>query len=283
MAPNGKRERLAEIVSRMGEHATPPEIREEAYRVGFGVVNGHMLKIVRNELWPDRAKHSTGPSAEAKEQIRAEKVAQGLLSPCPQCGSHQTWSLGFYRRRDGEVIRTRSCKECGHRFKRAEDGGRIKRQDTCRARAAMLKEKECKRCGRILPIDAYRFRSNSEAYRRPWCKECEADYSHKFVLRNALRQFGLTQEQYEQMLIRQEGRCAICRTDNPFGPGDQYMKKRKRRIFSLDHCHSTGRVRGLLCSRCNLAIGMFGDDKSVLGAAIAYIDHHKRLAELDSD
>jgi hypothetical protein len=88
-----------------------------------------------------------------------------------------------------------------------------------------------------------------------------------------LRKYGLNSEDYEQLLARQEGRCAICLTR------PQLLKGRHgvvRRRLCIDHDHETGRVRGALCPRCNLVIGCVMDQVSVLLAAIAYLEHVER-------
>jgi len=73
------------------------------------------------------------------------------------------------------------------------------------------------------------------------------------------RKFDLAPEQYAEMLEAQGGACAVCR-------------KEDRRALSVDHDHQTGRVRGLLCSTCNQAIGLLGDDAAALRAALAYLE-----------
>lgn len=271
-----KRERLAEIVFRLGPDATGPDIREEAYRVGFGMVSGHMLKVVRNEVWPDRDRHSAGPGPEHIARLTAERLAAGLI-PCPDCGSARVWSLGHNRRKDGTVNRARVCKDCGLKFRRIEEGPRLPAKQTQLIQAALLTEKTCTRCGRAKPIESFRLRGTSGVIRRPWCKECEAEDAHRHAVRKTLKGFGLTRDQYDQILVDQGGRCAICRTKNPFGPGDMISRKRKRRVFTLDHCHATGKARGLLCSRCNLSIGLFNDDTEILRAAAEYIEHYRRV------
>jgi len=82
-----------------------------------------------------------------------------------------------------------------------------------------------------------------------------------------LKAYGLTFERYKQMLEAQEGRCAICRTNDPKGRG-------KIRRFAVDHCHRTGDVRALLCHRCNGALGMVSDDADILQRMIDYIKEH---------
>lgn len=85
------------------------------------------------------------------------------------------------------------------------------------------------------------------------------------------RSYGLTEGKYLRLLADQKNRCAICRTDEPGGSG----------TWSIDHDHaccakpltSCGRcVRGLLCDRCNRALGIFGDDPALLRAAISYLE-----------
>lgn len=75
-----------------------------------------------------------------------------------------------------------------------------------------------------------------------------------------LRNFGLTPIEYEKIFESQDGVCAICKRICSSG-----------RRLAVDHCHMTGRVRGLLCSRCNLGIGQFNDSVELLEAAIEYL------------
>ena len=75
------------------------------------------------------------------------------------------------------------------------------------------------------------------------------------------RRYGITLEQRDAMLAAQGGGCAIC--GKPPVPG--------KRGFHVDHCHQTGRVRGLLCSNCNTLLGLAGESEAVLRAAINYL------------
>lgn len=74
--------------------------------------------------------------------------------------------------------------------------------------------------------------------------------------------YGVTIEQYELMLIDARGVCQICGQDEVGHKG---------RALSVDHCHRTGVVRGLLCSMCNTAIGKFKDDPELMEKAAAYV------------
>lgn len=79
---------------------------------------------------------------------------------------------------------------------------------------------------------------------------------------NLKRHYGITPEDYATQLAVQGGACAICGTDNPSDRWDN---------FAVDHDHETGEVRGLLCGKCNKAIGLLSDDVSRLRSAIAYL------------
>lgn len=76
---------------------------------------------------------------------------------------------------------------------------------------------------------------------------------------NRLRRTGVTVEQYQTKLLEQHGVCAICSgTDT--------------KALAADHCHITGRFRGLLCSKCNRGLGYFNDDVDMLYVAIDYLN-----------
>lgn len=83
--------------------------------------------------------------------------------------------------------------------------------------------------------------------------------------RNAvlLKVYGVTLDQYNALLEAQGGVCAICQSECPTG-----------RNLAVDHCHTTNKVRGLLCGHCNQGIGKFRDDPNRLLAAIEYLTKH---------
>lgn len=75
------------------------------------------------------------------------------------------------------------------------------------------------------------------------------------------RRFGMTPEQYDAMLVEQGGGCAICR-----------RPPRSDISLHVDHDHSTGRIRGILCFRCNNSLGDLEDDPMLLRAALRYLE-----------
>jgi hypothetical protein len=79
---------------------------------------------------------------------------------------------------------------------------------------------------------------------------------------NLKRRYGISSVDFDAMLLRQDGKCAICGTSSPGG---------RNNSFHVDHDHTTGIVRGLLCHHCNTAIGKFNDDPVILAKAILYL------------
>ncbi len=78
------------------------------------------------------------------------------------------------------------------------------------------------------------------------------------------KKYGISLEDYDRMLVEQEGKCLICGD----GPG---KKPGKKKYLGVDHDHITGAVRGLLCTGCNLMIGYAHDNVDILTKAIHYL------------
>lgn len=112
-------------------------------------------------------------------------------------------------------------------------------------------EKRCTGpCGKIKPLDEFYKRTKAKDGHQAWCKECmkarqkearkpiDPKRQRAFTLKH---RYGVSVEQWDQMLIAQCGLCALC---------DEPMKSPH-----VDHSHTTGAVRGLLCLGCNTALG----------------------------
>lgn len=82
--------------------------------------------------------------------------------------------------------------------------------------------------------------------------------------------FGLSLEDYQRMHDAQGGRCAIC--DSP----ENETRNGKVKMLAVDHCHETGKIRGLLCCPCNQAIGKLRDNSAIMRRAADYIDRHRK-------
>jgi hypothetical protein len=90
---------------------------------------------------------------------------------------------------------------------------------------------------------------------------------------NMWLKLGVTRDDYAAMSAEQNDLCAICQRPESCPVDRRYPDLGARRL-AVDHCHTTGRVRALLCSACNLALGKMEDDKARLAAAIAYLDKY---------
>lgn len=147
--------------------------------------------------------------------------------------------------------------------------------------------KRCPHCKTVKPIDAFHRSKREPDGRSHRCKVCAAEYDrerHKRPERRAKTQvraarwakqnpdrrhdimlknkYGVEHGTYAALLKAQGGVCAICG-----GP-----QRKCNKWFSLDHCHETNTVRGLLCAYCNSGLGHFRDSPVLLRAAIAYVE-----------
>lgn len=96
-----------------------------------------------------------------------------------------------------------------------------------------------------------------------WVPRKQAEYKLK-------TQYGLSLEDYADMYVLQQGRCAICLQEETARSNKGYVKS-----LAVDHCHTTGAVRGLLCNKCNVGIGYLDDNIIILHNAIKYLNKEK--------
>jgi hypothetical protein len=101
---------------------------------------------------------------------------------------------------------------------------------------------------------------------RNWIK----NNPNKIRIQN-LRKYGLTPEQYDDMRVAQQYRCLICEKHEENVPKSK--SKTSATALQIDHCHATGKIRGLLCTNCNNMLGKAKDNVGVLKNAIAYLEN----------
>jgi hypothetical protein len=134
--------------------------------------------------------------------------------------------------------------------------------------------KYCKSCDTTKPIDDFYLRNKISMVRHSTCKECDRkrvkENHNPAVYRNAelQRRYGITQQDYDVMLAEQNNQCAICKTTEPGG-------RHTSNYFVVDHCHTTSKVRKLLCHHCNTSLGLVGDNISTLQEMIKYLQKHQ--------
>jgi hypothetical protein len=138
-----------------------------------------------------------------------------------------------------------------------------------------VETKTCKECLHDKPItEFYKFGAKTKTgfQYSTYCKSCQTirarrysenpDVRHRIRERALLRNYGLTYVEYQALLELQDNRCAIC--ENEFSDTPH-----------VDHDHTSGKVRGLLCDHCNRMLGYARDNVSTLMNAIRYIEENK--------
>jgi hypothetical protein len=154
--------------------------------------------------------------------------------------------------------RTIACADCGASFDHEYVTGRPPRRcEACTAEARRLNS--IRRTRKYRDADPQRSRDQWNRYNRKRL----ADPEHlRWKREDALRRaYGITQAEYDALHAAQGGVCAICGNGH-VGPGKK---------LHVDHCHDSKRVRGLLCSLCNTAIGLLGDNPERADALAAYL------------
>ena len=167
--------------------------------------------------------------------------------------------------------------------------------------------KRCSRCGQKKSFRAFPQRSETKDKRGSWCRACLRDHANsKYDSRRApgeqcvhcgaslkdyggngrrkfcdstcksryhstrayylKRKFGITEEFYDSLVKQQKGVCAICHGPPNGGP------RGRQEILFVDHCHESGRIRGLLCFRCNSALGLLRDNLGSARRMVAYLE-----------
>ena len=105
---------------------------------------------------------------------------------------------------------------------------------------------------------------------RPEVKAKAKIVSVKKGQRRKLKQYGMTQEDYDNLLLLQGSVCAICfKPETAYDPRLKLIKR-----LAIDHSHETGNTRGLLCVRCNLTLGRLHEDVTLLQSMIMYLNKY---------
>lgn len=143
----------------------------------------------------------------------------------------------------------------------------------------MVRTSYCPSCERELPLGLFYLRGDT-GKPRVYCKKCIADKARERnktdkakeanrqrSRKHILKSYGMTEEEFDTLLSSQNSQCKICKTDLiPTGTREELVK-----IACVDHCHNTGKVRGILCRKCNSGIGYFKDNPDLVGQAVSYL------------
>jgi hypothetical protein len=199
---------------------------------------------------------------------RFANARDGRRTECKECAKARTRAAydKIRHQYDTGLVQA-TCRECGTAFEYMKTTGsrRIYCSNTCKYRGGdALKRARAAVSPRTCACGS----TNVKRVGKPVCPDCKIDRRDPVLeaakeRRRTLRKYGLTQGDWDAMIERQGGRCAICPSEKPGGRGE---------LWHIDHDHATGAVRGLLCHHCNVGIGNFQDDPELLRAAAAYIE-----------
>lgn len=146
--------------------------------------------------------------------------------------------------------------------------------------------KECKTCKTYKPLDKFQKGVAYKDGHRPVCKTCRNIEVQQYRIKTGrtagtIRKKGTFRDKADQktfykygiqssdvfkMFVGQLGVCKICRQ------GPESTRNNGHKYLAVDHCHTTGVVRGLLCMSCNTALGQLGDSTELLRRAITYLE-----------
>lgn len=134
--------------------------------------------------------------------------------------------------------------------------------------------KQCTKCGEIKPLTEYSQKNskNRKPALQPRCKICAAQDTREWNIKNKetarerylQRHYGMSENEYKARLLAQNNSCIICGkefSNGSFGPDSPVV----------DHCHTHGNVRGILCNECNRGLGYFHDNPEALLKAASYL------------
>ena len=144
-----------------------------------------------------------------------------------------------------------------------------------------IKHKTCSACNESKPIECYGLSPMYKGGRRHQCTSCRGKRNKpqpkhlrkpakpESVRRYLLRvRYGISDTEYQRMLADQAGQCAICGGTDP---------KNRYGMMCVDHCHTTGAVRSLLCNPCNLALGVIERAPACVESFSLYLRAHARI------
>ena len=166
---------------------------------------------------------------------------------CSRCKQEKT-ADSFYRRKMNKDGMALYCKKCARDIEiKCLENNRSKNLKT----GFVEKQLTCRICKQVKSSKLFYRDVRRKSGFEGACKSCHS-LLHRFGL------YGISLENIKGLLQEQDEKCAICNSvlDNH---------------FHIDHCHKTNFVRGILCNRCNVGLGMFSDNPALLQSAVSYL------------
>jgi hypothetical protein len=193
--------------------------------------------------------------------------AGGVRGDCKECHLEAMRSKYVPRVHEPERM---VCPQCGAEFIRVRTQGRLRIYCSRKCTMAASEQRKLDRNS----LGPRRCACGAEVATRvgkavcPDCRTEQRPSRAPYERQRTLRSYGLTEADWDAFIKRQKNRCAVCRTDTPGGRGERWH---------IDHDHVTNQVRGLLCGKCNSAIGLLQDDPEIIRAAARYVTKHRQM------
>ncbi|GHE43432.1 endonuclease VII domain-containing protein [Streptomyces capitiformicae] len=168
------------------------------------------------------------------------------MKRCVRCGEYKS-RAAFDRKRSNLDGLQRHCRGCATRYHcRAAEPPVLGPEDY-----VSVGHKRCRGCGEVKPHSEWHRKGDGLSSR---CKACRAALA---PAQHLWRKYGLTEVERDELIASQGGVCCICLS----APATH-----------VDHCHKTGRVRGVLCFNCNSGLGLLRDDPAAMNRAADYLE-----------
>ena len=196
-------------------------------------------------------------------EVLSQNVKLGITTKCVDCSrkisaiknasTKEAKQKVLLDNADGSYV-LRECKHCGTRATTKEELELF----SIGVQSKFGRQNICKECENKRALESDRVTYNKEYAKKKRAEQCPI-FKRAERNQNLKRYYGITIDDFEKMYNSQNGKCKICHSDN------------NGKTFHVDHCHMSGRVRGLLCSKCNTAIGLLDENIVVLENAIKYL------------
>lgn len=170
------------------------------------------------------------------------------MKTCTRCNISKSVDE-FSPRQGGYASRCRACCLAVYHERYEPTPGSQRRKSDWETRT-----KVCSKCEVRKSFDDYSKRAGRKDY-QSYCKACDAIYQRT-------KRLGITNDEFLAIMAQQADACGACGDLLRMGTGQ----------YAVDHCHKTGRVRGVLCGNCNLALGHLKDDPRRILALVEYLD-----------
>lgn len=195
------------------------------------------------------------------------------MKKCPDCNLVKS-PLEFTHDSSSSDGLSRLCRVCRGIARRdykirntKEYRAEVQQQAELKRRLLAQNQKKCSMCHQVKFLSEFHRKSDATSTTQSFCKLCGRQ-SHtrnrklnpgKEFQQHRRRVYGIAPEDFEQVVLNQNKKCAICKV--PF-----------TKTPHLDHDHSTGKIRGVLCGKCNVGLGLFKESPQILVDALLYLN-----------